>query len=1096
MGLFRYRTAKKRNNWKPIEDECSESDCRSFVGVEVAVEKRTVKPKRNRAPKSDKIDRWKIKTQRNGNPSDADKSNCPSSSSTNNYSSNNNSNSNQCEDESSNFSVYTTAPPVSAEGVESTNATTTPLDEFIVTTNHISYLILNLETAVVVGAKEPMRALMMLLVLAEQQHTCNNHCTKNKDNTISIHQTRVEMVRAENGKLVPVLLRFLNRCMVHSKEHKLTLVILSKLSVPQENKKIIAIDCNGVEILAKLLCEDPSCHLIALVLVNLTYDPTPSIGKATAIEVAVAGTHSTMNSIDVINYDTGDVDCGGNVDGDGFSVRKKLLDMNGDTAVVESLAFALRVSSLTQDEYKKRQTIIEDCNYSEQYLSPATRLSILMAKDQQLRSLKEEDERKEEERQRQRQISADQILEQLQSNEQELQKWGTISSRSGGRDGLSGSLANFQSRYKRCPSPPPVLEEPLHVYPETAKWCLTALRNLTKLSNDDATAAHILIKSGIYSLLVQYITIVANAETTEDSPPKASVAKTSLHYQIENNFLSASYGRVKVRKTPDSRSTTAADAVRGGDGDRIGKFELSSASNSPYLWHSNSLQNAALSIVFNLAASSKSREYVNEPHTVKVLSMIAEYPRILGNSKGCSNSMTKEQNQVIALQCLKAKMALSYLVCSQGHFGQTKLRSSASTVQANSAESSLIMSRSDVSLFVELLANTIKHRSKDGLVGSRHPLGTFDLNCVIFSLRCFLTHTTNQERIVKLVGVDLNSLLINALAQYALESSASYLDSESAEYAVFSMYLLSNYCFKGVPFLSEMFAPNPTANEDKDHGLAAKILFSYLNLSDITPAGQHAAQQLLLILKYLNFENNHILVSQKKMLNAASPVDLKIDYILLAKIKRVRIVDWKHGAKPDSSILCRPVLRCQNPRNWRQYSSSEGGKRKEIKWNDPSTVSKYANALIAVQQLSYGSIKVHRSSSESIDDIAIANDIAYSAKNESSGCYNFLWAWEDVKMNHSDDKNDDNGMIKPSTYAKRQLHHPSIREGVDVSLPHHSRSSMSGNSIASVDSAHTRSMFSDEEISLLLCCSENSSGMVVSYFFLKIKLSMLGSYCD
>ena len=366
----------------------------------------------------------------------------------------------------------------------------------------------------------------------------------------------------------------------------------------------------------------------------------------------MAGTHSTENTIDVINYDAGDVDCGGN--GDVFSLRKKLLAMNGDTTVVESLAFALRVSSLTRDEFEKRQTTIEDCNYSEQYLSPTTRLSILMAKDQQLRSLKEEDERKEEERQRQRHISADQILEQLQSNEQELRKWGTISSRSGGRDGIFGTLANFQSRYKRCPFPPPMLEEPLHVYPETAKWCLTALRNLTKPSNDDATAAHVLIKSGIYSLVVQYITIVAYDETTEDSPPKSSVAKTSLYYQIENNFLSASYGGVQVRKIPDSRSTTAADAVRGGDDNRVGRFQLSPASNSPYLWHSNSLQDAALSIVFNLAASSKSREYMNEPHTVKVLSTIAEYPKILGNSKGCSNSMTREQNQVIALQCLKA----------------------------------------------------------------------------------------------------------------------------------------------------------------------------------------------------------------------------------------------------------------------------------------------------------------------------------------------------------------------------------------------------------------------------------------------------------
>ena len=58
----------------------------------------------------------------------------------------------------------------------------------------------------------------------------------------------------------------------------------------------------------------------------------------------------------------------------------------------------------------------------------------------------------------------------------------------------------------------------------------------------------------------------------------------------------------------------------------------------------------------------------------------------------------------------------------------------------------------------------------------------------------------------------------------------------------------------------------------------------------------------------------------------------------------------------------------------------------------------FANALIAVQQLSYGSIKTKRSSSASIDDVAIANSIARCASHEgASGSHNFLWAWEDAK---------------------------------------------------------------------------------------------------
>lgn len=62
-------------------------------------------------------------------------------------------------------------------------------------------------------------------------------------------------------------------------------------------------------------------------------------------------------------------------------------------------------------------------------------------------------------------------------------------------------------------------------------------------------------------------------------------------------------------------------------------------------------------------------------------------------------------------------------------------------------------------------------------------------------------------------------------------------------------------------------------------------------------------------------------------------------------------------------------------------------------------MSAFANALVAIQQLSYGSIKVRRSFSESIDDVAIANAIACSARQETlGGCYNFLWAWKDDKL--------------------------------------------------------------------------------------------------
>ena len=223
-------------------------------------------------------------------------------------------------------------------------------------------------------------------------------------------------------------------------------------------------------------------------------------------------------------------------------------------------------------------------------------------------------------------------------------------------------------------------------------------------------------------------------------------------------------------------------------------------------------------------------------------------------------------------------MALSYLIGSQGHFGQSKLRSSASTVQANRANSPLVMSDNDVQRFVELLANAMNHRGNDGSGDGNYLSATFDLKCVVFSLRCLLTHTSNQERLMTQLGLELNSLLINALARHALEPSTSPMDSESAGQVVFSLYLLSNHGFEELPFLPEMYGPQHRHHhehrhnhnrrtsmtsliDDDDHGLAANILVSYLRLSNTPPEGCHAAQQLLLRLEYLNFENHSCAVT-------------------------------------------------------------------------------------------------------------------------------------------------------------------------------------------------------------------------------------------
>lgn len=137
-------------------------------------------------------------------------------------------------------------------------------------------------------------------------------------------------------------------------------------------------------------------------------------------------------------------------------------------------------------------------------------------------------------------------------------------------------------------------------------------------------------------------------------------------------------------------------------------------------------------------------------------------------------------------------MTLAYLRGSQGHYGQAKIKSSASTVFADQSNSDLVMTEGEIVLFVELLANTMQQRGKEGPGG--YSAATFSLKYMIFALRCLLTHSSNQKRMADVAGRKLNSLLVKILAQHSMQLSSS-LDEESAEHACFTLYLQSNYGF-------------------------------------------------------------------------------------------------------------------------------------------------------------------------------------------------------------------------------------------------------------------------------------------------------------
>lgn len=648
------------------------------------------------------------------------------------------------------------------------------------TIEHVPQLINDIETND--SSDKAARALRMLFSLSE--HPSNN---------------RIQMVQDSRHRLVPVLMNFLQTSDRGSSEQYLTLLVLNNISIPAQNKRVIALEHHGANILAKLLCDDPSCHLLAIILVNLS-----------------------------------------------FCDAKLRSDLS---ALVSSMAYSLKLSSMTTTEFENHEDVGE---FVEE------KLQSLVLQEQSLRP----------------------ALSDLDYN-----------NNARGR----GDLLLVENQ----------------VYPETARWCLAALKNLTRPPS--TLGAKKLVVSGVVPLIMRIVTVGA---------PKQS------------------------KEGPVDENTAAAAA---------------SYSNPTTAWDSNSMQDAALFVILNLSATIP--ESVKELDGVRLLSLICKYSG--------DGTQTVDQEHQIEFQSIKAKMGLSFLLGATGHFGQ--LRGNNTTASyINKDDSVLLLSVLEAESIVELLANTLQNRAKEGPGG--YSAATFHVKWVLFSIRCLLTHSTNQLRFAMACGPRLNTLLMKALAEHSMKNS-TLVDAEAAEYAAFSLYLQSNYGFK------TQFLPAFYGNDDKIKGtgsLAAKVLTSYIHMKSITPAGRHAADQLLLRLKYMHFTGS--------VAELASSAQLEHDYAfdkdLLESAESIIVEKRSSGAKPDDGIFDRPILRSRAPK-----------KGSRAPWGDRS-VRVFPSALHAVQELSFGSSRVRHM--DAIDDIIIANNIFNSANGEKTNSYNYWWSWQDA----------------------------------------------------------------------------------------------------
>jgi len=673
----------------------------------------------------------------------------------------------------------------------------------------------------------PARALRALFALSEHH---------------DLHEiNRIRMVREANGQLVPTLIAFLQMCEPNSSEQYLALLVLNNVSIPSENKRMVAIDHKGAHVLSRLLCWYPSSSLVCIILVNLTFCEQ--------------------------------------------GLRQLLVEDGSSIQLVEAFAYALKVS-----------------------ISPeGTTPPEILQKDTPPR----------------------QLLLNLQ-----LQQDGET----------SNSLSTNHHRISAPFNPDAI------AFPETARWALCGMKNLTRPSRDPI-AAHALVQSGVLHMILRVLTIGSGSQRQ---------ASNEFHM-----FSSNEYKGINIKQQNQWRNQNRRQQSRD---DEDGYGYDSESRNDPYTWDSNSMQDAALYVLMNFAITPGTRPHVKNDHVARMLALVARYsssPPPQGLENGLKDGKERQKN----LQCLKARMALAYIFGSEGNFGQVP--SSGVYVDRNE---DLKLKGVEAPLLVELLSNTLHGRGKKGPGG--YNASTFNAKKALFAIRCLLTHSLNVNTFFVTCGIKLNILLLKTLALHSIQEVA-HVDMEAAEDAVWSLYLLSKFGFMG-SFL-------PPA---EDGYPLEQILDCYLRKRDTcTAAGQHAARQLLLRYPYMNFNGNSQDDEPANLIDS----DLELGHALLHAAETMEVESDFMGEQPLDDIFGRPLTRQMIPNG----SNGGNGKTMMTPWESSrSAVSSFNSALDAVQEFSF-KLNTLDGNMESIDDIQIANNIAKCANGKISQCYGYEWSWQD-----------------------------------------------------------------------------------------------------
>lgn len=320
-----------------------------------------------------------------------------------------------------------------------------------------------------------------------------------------------------------------------------------------------------------------------------------------------------------------------------------------------------------------------------------------------------------------------------------------------------------------------------------------------------------------------------------------------------------------------------------------------------------------------------------------------------------------------------------------------------------------IVANHEAILLTEILSNSLHSRPKEGPGG--YSSSTFSLKGILYSIKCLMVERKNRLVFASTSGARLNVLLLKVIARYSFEDAgtATIVDREAAEHAVFCLYLMSNYGFhpsysrthtEQYNFLPAQLGDSGDTKQRIDaRKTLVAVLSVYANMKNVTQVGYHAASQLMLRVKYLCYAGTVL-----ELIGPENETEVKADYDLdpelLDKINAVFSERQSEGVPPSPDIFQRSIVRYQTSASSicvdsRTYPNGENfmSALQRLTGFTNRVMHLHKTAMAAAEEISFGSKTVDHSGS--IDEIAIANNLVNAADGLTSRAYGFAWKWED-----------------------------------------------------------------------------------------------------